>query len=66
MTIYIFENLTEHSFYSIKTTYTYDLNDGRGLQTDSSVIKYLYYDTSDKKIALSADVVANFCIYKAV
>lgn len=40
LTVREFENLTESSFYTIKTTYTFDLNDGKGVQTNASTIKY--------------------------
>ena len=35
-----FENLELESFYSISTTYKFDLNDGQGEQEEKAVIKY--------------------------
>ena len=52
-----FENLENETFYSIVTTYEFDLNDGKGVQTDSATI---LYGTSGSKIYVnSIDVLNN-------
>ena len=47
LTVRRFENLELEAFYSIVTTYEFDLNDGNGVQSDKVTIKY---GTSGSKI----------------
>lgn len=51
-----FEGLETESFYTIVTTYQYDFNDGKGVQTDSVSIKY---GTSGSKLFVNSLSVIN-------
>ena len=57
LSVRIFENLETESFYTIVTTYQYDLNDGKGMQVDKVSIKY---GTSGSKIYVNSLNVINF------
>ena len=56
LTVRRFENLELESFYSIVTTYKYDMNDGKGEQEDKVVIKY---GTSGSKLFVTGLQVLN-------
>ncbi|MCR5741897.1 MAG: leucine-rich repeat domain-containing protein [Gammaproteobacteria bacterium] len=57
LTLRKIEGLAETAFYTIKTTYTYDLNDGKGAQEDSVSV---LYGTSGSAIYInSLDVINN-------